>query len=90
MVIHKTMTMPASCIMCWFGHACDAWIKERCRWKGYSKRLDECPLVDPDRPTDHWNGQYTPYECPACGRYSDDATKYCAHCGTRLERECDD
>lgn len=35
----------------------------------------------------YWIGDYTPYRCPNpyCNKYSDNATKYCPHCGWRIK-----
>lgn len=46
MVLHKTMKLPTTCNMCWMAFQCHEWITEPCRWKGYDKRLDNCPLVE--------------------------------------------
>lgn len=34
-----------------------------------------------------WIGDYAPYLCPRCGKYSDTKTLYCAYCGEHME--CD-
>lgn len=49
MILHKTMTMPSSCTMCWISCTCDEWVNERLKHKGYGKRLDNCPLVEVEK-----------------------------------------
>lgn len=36
--------MPTSCSMCKADKICKVWNEEQNKWKGYSDRLDGCPL----------------------------------------------
>ena len=47
MIVHKTMTLPSSCSMCWLSYICDEYNQPIIpRWEGYQHRLDNCPLVE--------------------------------------------
>ena len=45
-VLIKDMNMPTTCTMCWLNTLCGAWNTETAKYKGFNKRLDDCPLAE--------------------------------------------
>ena len=45
-VLIKDMEMPTSCTMCWLNTFCGVWNIEPVKYKGFNKRLDDCPLSE--------------------------------------------
>ena len=96
MLIHKTMTMPTSCLSCWIAPTCEVWVREKSKYKGYDDRLDECPLEEVKH--GHWVEQEhedwkwsKEYRCSECGKYRlmtnpvGREWDYCPSCGAKMD-----
>ena len=87
MLIHKTMTMPTSCLSCWIAPTCEVWVREKSKYKGYDDRLDECPLEEVKH--GHWEvvdgTEPRRYGCSVCKRLSWTEDNYCSYCGAKMD-----
>lgn len=101
MLIHKTMTMPTSCLSCWISPTCDVWVREKSKHKGYDNRLVNCPLEEVKH--GHWiscdDDGDSPYKCSVCGGVKVNKSgewldichqewskmPYCAVCGAKMD-----
>ena len=93
MLIHKTMTMPTSCLSCWIAPTCEVWVREKSKYKGYDNRLDECPLEEVKH--GHWKRtdilfcRQNAVRCSCCGHltptYGKVLDSFCRFCGAKMD-----
>lgn len=89
--IHKKITEEdkfSRRFACWAqNHRSGAWRRYKKGVRRSFRRICKKYIRDEMDDPNYWIGDYTPYKCPNpyCNKYSDNATKYCPHCGWRIK-----